>query len=310
MADTEGGTSSDSSGQPDPPHAVLSAIAAFGMWGMLPIYWKLVQRFGSDVVVLQRLVWTVLWVLPLLMLTRGWRPWVEAMKTPALLRAHGLSAALLTVNWSLFIWANQHGHIVEASLGYFLNPLLNVAIGRLMLGETLSRWRLVSIILAAAGVLMQVILVGRLPWIALALALTFAAYGLARKKSPLGSLPGLAMESVLVLPFALGGLVWLASHGKPLAGSGSAGDWLLMFLAGACTAAPLLTFAHAARHLRFSTLGLLQFIAPTGQFLIGALMYKEPVTTGVLVSFACIWAGVAVFCGEAFFSRTREPAKA
>ncbi len=311
MAEPEGGQPNQTSGQPpDPPSAVLSAIVAFGMWGTLPIYWKLVQRFGSDVVVLQRLVWTVVWVLPLLMLTGGWRPWLEAMRTPALLRAHGWSAAMLTVNWSLFIWANQHGHIVEASLGYFLNPLLNIAIGRVLLGETLSRWRLVSIALAAAGVLLQVIMVGRLPWIALALALTFTAYGLARKRSPLGSLPGLAMESVLVLPFALGGLAWVSFHGQPLAGTGSAADWLLMFLAGACTAAPLLTFAHAARHLRFSTLGLLQFIAPTGQFLIGALMYHEPVTTGVLVSFGCIWAGVAVFSAEAFLNRKVEPAKA
>jgi chloramphenicol-sensitive protein RarD len=310
MADTEGGTPGSPAAAVDPPSAVLSAVLAFGMWGTLPIYWKLVQRFGSDVVVLQRLVWTVVWVLPLLLITKNWHAWVEAMKTPALLRAHGLSALLLTVNWSLFIWANQHGHIVEASLGYFLNPLINVAIGRMLLGESMSRWRTVSIALAAAGVVLQVILVGRLPWIALALALTFAAYGLARRKSPLGSLTGLAMESVVVLPLALGGLAWIASQGRPLADTGSAGDWLLMFLAGACTAAPLLTFAHAARHLRFSTLGLLQFIAPTGQFLIGALMYKEPVTLGVMVSFACIWAGVAVFCAEAALGRMREAAKA
>lgn len=310
MAEAEGGLPNLPSGQtPDPPSAVLSAVVAFGLWGTLPIYWKLVQRFGSDVVVLQRLVWTVVWVLPLLVVTKNWRAWVEAMKTPALLRAHGLSALLLTVNWSLFIWANQHGHIVEASLGYFLNPLLNVAIGRVLLGETLSRWRMMSIALAAAGVLLQVILVGRLPWIALALALTFAAYGLARRRSPLGSLTGLAMESVLVLPLALAGLVWMSLQGRPLADTGGAGDWFLMFLAGACTAAPLLTFAHAARHLRFSTLGLLQFIAPTGQFLIGALMYKEPVTLGVMVSFACIWAGVAVFCLEAALGRKKEAAK-
>lgn len=299
----ESGEEGPSPAQADPPHAVLSAVVAFGLWGTLPIYWKLVQRFGSEVVVLQRLVWTVVWVLPLLVVAKEWRAWLQAMRTPRLLRAHGVSAALLTVNWSLFIWANQHGHMVEASLGYFLNPLLNVAIGRFLLGETLSRLRYASVALAAGGVLMQVVLVGRLPWIALTLAVSFALYGLARKQSPLGSLTGLAMESVLMLPVALAGLAWMISQGQPIAGTGSTADWLLMFAAGACTAAPLLTFAHAARHLRFSTLGLLQFIAPSGQFLLGVLVYREPVTVGVMVSFACIWAGVALFCTDAFRPR-------
>ncbi len=297
--------SQSSQAQADPPEAVLSAITAFGLWGVIPIYWKLVQRFGSDVVVLQRLVWTVACVLPLLVVTREWRAWRTAMRTPALLQAHAVSAVLLTANWSLFIWANQHGHIVEASLGYFLNPLLNVAIGRLLLGEAISRWRCVSIGLATVGVILQVALVGRLPWIALVLAVTFALYGLARKRSPLSSLSGLAMESVLILPVALVGLGWMLSQGRPIAGTGGIGDWLLMIVAGACTAAPLVAFGHAAKHLRFTTLGLLQFIAPTGQFLIGAFLYGEPVTAGVMASFACIWAGVAFFCAD---SLRRRPA--
>lgn len=283
---------------PDPPRALLSAVAAFGMWGVLPMYWMAVQRFGSDVVVCQRLVWTIVWVAPLLWISREWRTCWEALRTPKLLRAHAWSAALLTVNWSLFIWANQHGRIVEASLGYFLNPLLNVAIGHFLLGEHLTGWRKASIALAALGVLLQIVLVGHLPWIALSLAVTFALYGLSRRKSPLGSLPGLALESVIVLPFALGALVWLSTSGTPVFGRGTAGDFLLMFMAGASTAAPLLTFAYAARHLKFSTLGLLQFLAPTGQFLVGTWVYGEPVSVGSLVSFVFIWLGVAVFCAE------------
>lgn len=275
------------------------------MWGVLPVYWKLVQRFGSDVVVCQRLVWTVVWLLPLLWFSREWRTCLESLRTPRLLRTHAWSAALLTVNWSLFIWANQHGHIVEASLGYFLTPLLNVAIGSMLLGEHLSRWRKMSIALAGAGVLLQIILVGHLPWLALSIAVTFALYGLARKQSPLGSLSGLAVESMLVLPLALIALVWLSATGTRVFGSGNAGDFLLMFVAGACTAAPLLTFAYAARHLRFSTLGLLQFLAPTGQFLVGAWVYGEPVSVGSLVSFVFIWLGVVVFCAE---SLKRRPA--
>ena len=221
------------------PRALLSAVAAFTMWGVLPVYWMLVQRFGSDVVVGQRLVWTMVWLLPLLRWGGEWRAWLNALRSPRLLRIHGWSALLLTVNWSLFIWANQHGRIVEASLGYFLTPLLNVAIGRVLLGEHLSSWRKVSVTLAALGVVLQIVLVGRLPWIALMLAVTFALYGLARKQSPLGSLPGLAVESALVLPFALAGLGWLATRGVPVFGRGDAADVALMVFSGVCTAAPL-----------------------------------------------------------------------
>ncbi|MEY4483959.1 MAG: EamA family transporter RarD [Verrucomicrobiota bacterium] len=275
------------------------------MWGVLPIYWMLLQRFGSEVVVCQRVLWTVVWLLPLLLWTQEWRVVRDALCNPRLLRTHAWTALLLTINWSLFIWANQHGHIVEASLGYFLNPLLNVAIGCVLHGERLSRWRAVSIALATAGVILQVVLVGKVPWIALSLAISFALYGLFRKRSPLGSLPGLAVESTLTLPFALGALLWLSAHGTPVMGTGTAGEWMLLFSAGACTAAPLLTFAYAARHLRFSTLGLLQFISPTGQFCVGAFVYHEQVSMGTLLSFVFIWIGVAVFCVETYLSQRR-----
>lgn len=273
------------------------------MWGVLPIYWKLVQRFSSEVVVCQRVLWTMVWLLPLLLRSRELRLVRDALCDPRLLRTHACTALLLTINWSLFIWANQHGHIVEASLGYFLNPLLNVAIGCVLLHERLSRWRAMSIALAAAGVILQVVLVGKVPWIALSLAVTFALYGFFRKKSTLGSLSGLAVENALTLPFALTTLLWLSNRGAPVMGTGSVGDWMLMCAAGACTAAPLLTFAYAARHLRFSTLGLLQFISPTGQFCVGAFLYHEPVSMGTLVSFVFIWIGVIVFCVESYLSQ-------
>lgn len=273
------------------------------MWGVLPVYWMVLRRFGSEVVVCQRVLWTLVWLLPLLIWSREWLVVQAALGNPRLLRTHAWTAFLLSINWSLFIWANQHGHIVEASLGYFLNPLLNVAIGCVVLGERLSRWRAVSIGLATAGVVLQVVLVGKVPWIALSLAVSFALYGLFRKRSPLGSLPGLAVESTLTLPFAIGALLWFWSRGTPVMGNGSVSDWLLLFSAGACTAAPLLTFAYAARHLRFSTLGLLQFISPTGQFCVGAFLYHEPVSMGTLLSFVFIWIGVIVFCVESYLSQ-------
>jgi chloramphenicol-sensitive protein RarD len=260
-----------------------------------------VQHFGWEVVVCQRLVWTFVWLLPMVWLGGEGRTFLAALRSPVLLRTHAWSAFLLTLNWSLFIWAAQHGHMVEASLGYFLNPLLNVAIGRMVLGEHLSRWRKWSIALAGVGVLLQVILVGHLPWIALSLAVSFALYGLVRKRSSLGSLSGLTVESVLALPFALVALGGLAASGAPLFGRGTFADFLLIFVSGAFTAVPLLAFGHAARLLRFSTLGLLQFLMPTMQFLEGAWIYGEKVTTGALVSFVFIWMGVVVFCAESMW---------
>lgn len=291
--------------QSDSPRALLSAVVAFGSWGMVPIYWMVVQRFGWDVVVCQRLVWTFVWLLPVLWLGGEWRTCLEALRSPVLLRTYAWSALLLGINWSLFIWANQHGRIVEASLGYFLIPLLNVAIGRVLLGEHLSGWRKVSVALAGAGVLVQVILVGHLPWIALSLCTTFGIYGLVRRRAPLGSLPALAVESVLAMPVALFALGWLGASGRPLFGEGTVGDFLLIFISGAFTAVPLLAFGYAARHLRFSTLGLLQFLSPTGQFLLGRWVYHEPVSTGTLVSFVCIWAGIGVFCWETMKTRDK-----
>jgi chloramphenicol-sensitive protein RarD len=291
----------------EPPWAVLSAVTAFSLWGVLPIYWKSAVSIGSMVIVAHRVWGTILFLVPLLHFRGELQGWLTALRTPRLLQVHGWAALLLTANWSLFIWANQHGRIVEASVGYFLNPLLNVLIGFLFLGEKLTRLQKVSVSLAGLGVGMQVVMLGHFPWIALLLASTFGVYGLVRRQSPLGSLTGLAVETVIVLPFALAWLGWCQSRGLPLWGGGTGTEVALVVGAGVATALPLLTFAYAARQLRFSTLGLLQFIAPTGQFLIGALLYREPVTAKALLSFACIWAGVAVFCAEAFMRSRPGP---
>ena len=281
-----------------PAHAVLSAVMAFGLWGVLPVYWKQLGHLGSDVALAQRVVWTMATVMPLLLLRGEWSAFGKAARDPRLLRAHAWSALLLAVNWGVFVWAAQHGRILDCSLGYFINPLLNVLIGSYWLGERLSRLQKLSIAAAACGVALQIALVGRVPWIGLLLAGSFALYGLARRRSPLGPLTGLGMETLAGIPIAMLYLMWCTAQGTPLWGHADARDLLLIAGLGIITTIPLLGFAHGARQLPFALLGVLQFLAPTGQFLIGALVYDEPVSAGALASFAMIWTGVALFCGD------------
>lgn len=282
-------------------------MIAFGLWGVLPVYWKAIGHLGSDVAIAQRVIWTMLIVLPMLVLRREWQIWTAAFRCRKILLTHLLSGGLLAVNWTVFVWAAQHGRIVDASLGYFLNPLLNVWIGRVWLGERLSRLQVWSIASAGIGVLAQIVLLGRVPWIGLLLAFSFAAYGWVRRKSSLGSLTGLGMETLLWLPAAAAWLGWAFTQGLPIWGDASIRDLSLIVGLGAVTAAPLLGFAHAARSLPFSLLGVLQFLAPTGQFLLGALFYLEPLSPGRWVSFGFIWIGVIAFCLELVWRSRSTP---
>lgn len=282
--------------QRPPTSAILSAILAFGLWGVLPVYWKQLGHLGAGVALAQRVIWTLLAAVLLLLWQRQTRQWWRELREPAVLRTHALSALLLGINWGVFIWGALHGRILECSLGYFLNPLLNVLIGCVLLGERLGRWQKVSITLAGIGVGLQMIAIGRPPWIALALALSFGFYALVRRRSSQGSLAGLATESIIALPVALIALSVWAAQGEPVFGAGSVHDVVLILGLGLVTAVPLLGFAHAARMLPFSLLGLLQFLAPTVQFLVGALLYDEPLSRASLVAFAFIWSAVVIFC--------------
>ena len=288
--------------------AILGAVMAFGLWGVLPVYWKQIGHLGSDVALAQRVVWTMATVLPLLMLRGEWPGFLQSLRSLTLIKTHAWSAFLLAINWGVFVWAAQHGRILDCSLGYFINPLLNVLIGSFWLGESLSRLQKVSITFAACGVITQLVLVGRFPWIGLLLAGSFALYGLARRRSPLGSLPGLAMETIVGIPIAIVYLLWSQQSGVAIWGTASTRDLLLIFGLGIITTIPLLGFARGARELPFALLGLLQFLAPTGQFLVGAFMYSEPVNAASLMSFGLIWTGVALFCGNLFLHARRNQA--
>jgi chloramphenicol-sensitive protein RarD len=282
--------------QRPPTSAVLGAVLAFGFWGVLPIYWKQLSHVGADLTVAHRVVWTMVTVLPLLWWRREWTAWTGALKVRANLATHAWSGLLLTINWGTFIWAANHDRIVDCSLGYFINPLLNVFIGSLLLGETMRPLQKASIGFAAIGVGLQILAVGRFPWIGLILALSMAFYGLARRRSALGSLSGLATETLVFVPVAAGYLMWAQGEARPLWGRQDPHDLLCIGALGVFTALPLLGFAHAARNLPFALLGLLQFLAPTGQFLTGVLIYGEPFTRRSLISFAFIWIGVGLFC--------------
>lgn len=291
-----------------PVSAVFGAVTAFSLWGVLPIYWKALTHIDAWLAVSHRVVWTLATVVPLLAYRGEWSTWTQSLRQPRILGIHAWSALLLGINWSVFVWAAYHHRILDSSLGYFLNPLLNVAIGCVMLGERLRPTQAACIALAAAGVAVQIIAVGHVPWIALVLAGSFGFYALARRQSPLGSMTGLATETLLSMPVSVLYFLWSAKNGEPIFGPARISDVALLLGLGAITATPLLGFAHAARKLPFSLLGLLQFLAPTGQFLVGAFVYDEPVSTGRLASFACIWLAVGIYCVDLWRQRVASEA--
>lgn len=274
---------------------VAYGVAAYGMWGLIPIYFKALSGVPALEILAHRIVWSVVLLVPLVLMRGQWpelRRVISSRKTLATLI---LTTVLIAVNWYLFIWAVDHDRVLEASLGYFINPLINVMLGMVFLGEKLSRPAAAAVVLAGLGVSVQVVMVGELPWIALTLAFSFGLYGLLRKTASVGAVVGLAVEtSMLMLP-AAGYLVWARRTGGLYLGSGDPSVDVLLVLAGAVTAAPLLCFTSAARLLPLTTLGFLQYVAPSGQFMLAVLAYGEVLTTGRIITFVCIWIALAIF---------------
>ncbi|MFM7181055.1 MAG: EamA family transporter RarD [Verrucomicrobiales bacterium] len=279
----------------------LLAVGAFAIWGFLPIYWKAIGHVGVLTIVGHRVVWSLVFLIPLLAIRGTLSKVAQGFTSPSVIGAHLLSGVLLGVNWFLFILATLTDRVLEAAFGYFLNPLLNVAIGWFLLGERRDKRQWLAVGLAAAGVFLQARAIGGMPWFGLGLAVSFALYGLARKKSPFGSLEGLAMETVLLIPVAIGFFAFAPT--EPLRGTR---DIVLLGFAGVVTAMPLLLFASAARRLDLARLGMLQFLAPTLHFLVGHFVYGEALSPARLLSFVVIWTGVAVFLSE-HWSRSKPP---
>lgn len=293
-----------------PPHVdrhrsgVMAALAAFFLWGILPVFWKLLNFLPPPSIVAQRTIWSLFLVLGILWWRGEGKQLLAGLRSRRALGWHLLSGCLLASNWLLYVWATLNDRIIEAALGYYLNPFFNMLFGALYFGDKNSRWQLAAIALALGGVALQVPAVGHFPWVALTLAVTFSLYAVVRKQAPLGSLVGLAAETSLLAPVAL---MWLiASNSSPASVFG--GSWThasLVIGTGLATALPLLFFGHAARTIRLTTLGILQFLGPTIQFFIGWQLYGEPMTAARLFSFGLIWLAVAIYAVDAGFTGQR-----
>jgi chloramphenicol-sensitive protein RarD len=289
-------------------NGLVLGVAAYGLWGILPVYWKWLQAVPAFEVLCHRMAWSFGFLALLVAARDRGAALRTALRDPGVWVRYSITAAILGSNWYVYIWGVQQGRIVDTSLGYFLNPLVTMALGVVILGEKLRGWQWVSVGCAAAGVAWLTLKFGQLPWISIFLAVTFAVYTLLRKVSRLGSVDGLVFEGLLLLPFALfwlgklhyaGSAVFLHQHGRL--------D-LLLIGAGVATSLPLLLFTAAARKLPLVTIGLLQYLAPTVQFSLGVFVYGEPFHAVRLVGFSLIWLGIAVYMVDAWVRHRAPPA--
>ena len=272
-----------------------SALGAYLCWGLFPLYWKNLAAVDALEVIAHRHVWSLLTVAVLLVWLGGGREVVAAVRQPALVGRIFTAGALLTGNWLIFVWGINHDHVIECSLGYFLVPLANVCLGRFVLVEPLSIRQGWALVLAAAGVGVIMVEAGRVPWIALGLVATWSGYSLMKKRSAMSALPGFALETALLAPVAIGYLIWLGVSGRGALGHVDAGVTALVLASGVVTALPLVMFAEAARHLRLTTLGLLQYLVPFLQFFLGWLVFHEPFAADRAAAFALIWIGLGIY---------------
>lgn len=276
----------------------LATVGAFLLWGLFPLYWGLLKAVPALEIIAHRVIWCAVFV-------GGWLLWREgggwlraALSGPRVLLTLIASSLLISINWGLYIWAVTHEHVVDASLGYFINPLVNVLIGVGLLGETLNRLQWAAVALAVLGVVWLTTQHGQVPWIALILAFSFAFYGLLRKKVAVESVPGLGIESLLLTAPAIAYVLWRELGGVGQFLRGSWGTDLLLVFGGALTAIPLACFAYGARRIPYSLVGILQYLAPTLQLLAGVLVLGETFTRVQTIGFACIWAGLALYAGN------------
>jgi chloramphenicol-sensitive protein RarD len=280
------------------------ALAAYLSWGIFPIYFKTLRAVGAVEILAHRVAWSAVFLAAMVTAQRRWSEYRRAFQSLRSVATYALSTCFVTTNWLLYIWAVVTGHVLDASLGYFMNPLVNVLLGALFLHEKLRPRQAMAVGLAALGVVLLVINVGRFPWLALVLAFSFGSYGLVRKRAAIDPVVGLLVETSLVTPLAAGFILRSAWLGTGALGRDGATTALLLF-AGVITAVPLIWFAHGVRNLRLATMGLIQFVTPTLQFGIAVALFHEPFTRAHAVAFSCIWASLAVYIGDTFFGAAK-----
>lgn len=284
---------------------ILLGLAAFTAWGFLPAYWKQMQKVGALEILCHRIVWSCIFLIVIISLQKRWKEVSRILKTPAQFLGLSLSGLLIGLNWFVYIWAVNSGRVVETSLGYYINPMINVLIGYLLLGERFSRLQCIAVLFALAGVSYSLISYGALPMFALTLAITFAFYGYARKKIQAAPIPGLLIETMVLFVPALAYIMYRMIF----AGSYFAKDLeltLWMIGSGVVTSLPLLWFAASAKRLKLSTIGILQYLAPSIAFVLGVFVYREAFTHNNLITFGFIWMGVVLYTWEALMKNKRQ----
>jgi len=284
----------------------LAALGAYFLWGLFPIYWKFLDHVPAGEILAHRMLWSFAFMLLLMAIGREWRWLKTAVSQPRTLLLFVLSATLLGINWLTYIWGVNNGYIVDTSLGYFINPLVNVVLGVLFLRERPRRGQWLAIGVATIGVVYLAVSYGVVLWISLTLAFSFAFYGLLRKTSSLNSWEGLTLETAVFFLPAFGYLFFLEVGETAAFGHISASTTLLLLGTGIATSVPLLLFAYGARLVTLTTLGILQYMAPTMQFLIGVLIYNEPFTSQRIIGFSIIWIALAIYSGENVWERRQR----
>lgn len=289
---------------------LLYGIGAYGMWGLVPLFWPLLKPAGALEILAHRMVWSLAVVGIALVALKRWA-WIrELLGQPRKLALISVAASVITVNWGIYIWAVNSGHVVEASLGYFINPLVTIAMGVLLLKERLRPAQWAAVGTGFAAVLVLAIGYGQPPWISLTLAFSFATYGLVKKKVNIGGLESLAAETAIQFLPALGFLLWLGADGSASFGSHGAGHAALLAATGVVTAAPLVCFGAAAIRVPLSTLGLLQYLAPVFQFLLGILYFHEAMPAERWAGFALVWLALTCLTWDALRTARRTRAEA
>ena len=278
---------------------LLNGFAAYGMWGLVPLFWPLLKPAGAIEILAHRMAWSLLFVGAALVVMRRWAWAGELLRQPRRLGLIAVAAAVVTVNWGVYIWSVNSGHVVEASLGYFINPLVTIAMGVLLLKERLRPVQWVAVATGFAAVVVLTVGYGQPPWISLTLAFSFATYGLVKKKVGLGGIESLAAETAIQFLPAVAYLLWLTSHGSSTFATEGVGHGALLAATGVVTALPLVCFGAAAIRVPLSTLGLLQYLAPVFQFLLGVLYFHEAMPVERWAGFALVWVALCLLTWDA-----------